>query len=218
MKVFAEYGVFEGDEYRRKTLLFFGDKGSTELIGSAVLANPGSAKSHKNADIQPVDDFYATNFPDEEIHEIEWEWRKYDSDPTMRLLKKVFDGSYKEGRRVELNGVIQLFNCFYIKDPHLKNAVTKFPVSKFKFTDEDRFFLNKPVFFGWGTTDELIQEKGEEIFNRYKTKQTGVYYNPDYSKNDFYHPISISCENKANESLQKWLDTFYHWVNENESD
>lgn len=41
MKVYAEYFEEDGLLYRRNTLLQFGD--SWDLIGSAVLANPGCA-------------------------------------------------------------------------------------------------------------------------------------------------------------------------------
>ena len=105
MKVVAEYRAEYRDEYRRKTLLFFGD--SLELIGSAVLMNPGDAKPLRDADKQLVDDFYRHNFsfPDEKIHEPGWKWKEYEDDSTMRLLKEVFDGS-----RIRTQGRIERCN------------------------------------------------------------------------------------------------------------
>jgi len=126
------------------------------------------------------------------------------------------------GRKAELNGVIQLFNCFYIKDPVLESAAKKFPACKFKF-DEKQFFRDRPVFFGWGR-DKSVQKKGKEIFGDYEINCPDVY-NLDYSENKFYHPKGIdrilkdprrSDEMKA--QIQKQLEAFHHWVNEDKTD
>ena len=58
MRVFAEFFIGDdGKEYRRKTLLHFGT--SVELIGSAVLMNPGGAKVIGDPDNEFLKRFYS---------------------------------------------------------------------------------------------------------------------------------------------------------------
>ena len=207
MRVFAEYVRKHEIEYRKKTLLFFGN--SMELIGSAVLINPGSAKPLKTNDVQLVNNFYRSQFPEEHIREIDW--KEFRPDSTMRWLKNIFSGHYI-GHESTLNGVIQLFNCFYIKSQNLEHAALQFPDSEFAF-DEERFFLDKPVFFGWGK-HESVRTKGREIFNSYQLTRADVY-NLDYEKNDFYHPGYINRSYKKTVCVRRQLEAFYRWVNEN---
>ena len=60
MKVYTEYfNIEDGNAFRIKTLLQFGE--STDLIGSAVLINPGSAEPIRNADHDLIQAFYSKN-------------------------------------------------------------------------------------------------------------------------------------------------------------
>jgi hypothetical protein len=83
MKIHAEF-ITTGNalHYRRKTLLQFGD--NADLIGSAVLINPGSAEPIGSADLNFIQAFYQNN------HNLELEnlalWKSFNPDHTMGNL------------------------------------------------------------------------------------------------------------------------------------
>ena len=120
--VHAEY--FQIDEttfIRRKTLLHFGM--SSHLIGSAVLINPGSAAPIGPANMKLINAFYSKNHASE-VPETRI-WQRFQPDATMVQLAKVFNGWYL-GKEKPLHGVIQLFNCFYLKQQDLHKALEAF--------------------------------------------------------------------------------------------
>lgn len=82
-KVYAEFFTNNsGKEYRKKTLLHFGN--STNLIGSAVLTNPGSAKLIGEPNSEFIKSFYDDNHhiknTDTNI------WKTFSPDSTMLQL------------------------------------------------------------------------------------------------------------------------------------
>src|SRR5690606_15258229 len=102
MKVYAEYIEKGGIKYRRNTLLHFGD--SYDLIGSAVLINPGSAKPiSKIFNMDRIVEFYQnthrTNLEKPEL------WHAFSVDPTMDRLAKVFNGWYIQNIK-DLHGIV----------------------------------------------------------------------------------------------------------------
>lgn len=112
MTVNAEYlRLANGDPCRRKTLLQFGK--NNKLIGSAVLINPGSSTPIGPSDHGLIKSFYNENHKGENINYNTW--KRFKPDSTMRHLAKLFNGWYL-GKERPLNGVIQLFNCFYLKE------------------------------------------------------------------------------------------------------
>ncbi|MEI6053102.1 MAG: hypothetical protein WCQ44_10400, partial [Opitutaceae bacterium] len=150
MKVYAEFIEENGITYRKTTLLQFGE--SWDLIGSAVLKNPGSSKQLtpvSNETFAMIEQLYKEIKPDQSS------WFNFSTDPTMRFLEKVFNGSYiDDGYQTELNGVIQLFNLFYINDPDINSANAKALniSSRHLVIDAEstiKLFNNKPVFLGW---------------------------------------------------------------------
>jgi len=206
VRVYAEY--IPNDNIRRKTLLQFGE--SIDLIGSAVLTNPGSAYPISNI----IDDNIIINFYNN-IHKenIEYSksWYLFNNDPTMDQLEKVFNGWYinVNHKITKLNGIIQLFNCFYFMNPNRKNAMMQFSnKSKFVF-NESHYFLDKPVYFGWGDLDSNLELKNiaKNIFMKYNCNYTPIYNN-DFYKNSFYHPGYINRAYKTNENLKKHLKDF----------
>jgi len=209
MTVYAEY--FEKDNIRRKTLLQFGN--STEFIGSAVLTNPGSASPIKNDfDKNIITKFY------KKVHKIDMEtkdWYLFDDDPTMRWLEKIFNGWYinENNKTIELNGIIQLFNCFYYMDPNRKNAIMQF-INKPEFVfNESQYFLDKPVYFGWGKLNKNIEiEKiARNIFTINNRKYT-LIYNDGFENNSFYHPKYINCSYKTKENVKNILKSFHQLI------
>lgn len=195
MKVYAEYfNIEDGNAFRRKTLLQFGE--STDLIGSAVLINPGSAKPIEKGNHEFIESFYWKN------HNIETEdhsiWKRFKPDPTMEQLAKLFNGWYA-GKPKSLNGVIQLFNCFYLKEQDLDIAMSLYHKKDVSTFNESLFFKDRPVYFGWGNTGKYgkIKDIAYKIFNNYDIRNTPIYHSK-FEKNCFYHPGYLNRSYKRN--------------------
>ncbi|SKB91308.1 hypothetical protein SAMN05660477_01797 [Soonwooa buanensis] len=212
MDVFAEFVKKDGVEYRQKTLLKFGE--SSQLIGSIVLMNPGSAKpTNKLINNDFVADFY------ESTHQYKLEnpseWHRFSVDQTMLRIERIFNGWYL-GLEKQLDGVIQLFNCYYFRDPNLENAIKNFRnsdnCSQFVF-NEINFFSEKPVYFGWGNEGKNGAFKcvAERIFANYDKSLTPIY-NDNFDDNCFYHPSYINRSYKRNLASQDILTKFHNIV------
>ena len=143
MKVYADYFKESNcKEYRKKTLLHFGE--GTNLLGSAVLMNPGSAKPIGEPDSKFLKSFYGENH---QITELDLKnWKTFSPDSTMGQLEKIFNGWYL-GKQRELNGVIQLFNCFYFRNQNFREAskiIMKNPITFQRIS-----ILLEKLLFGW---------------------------------------------------------------------
>lgn len=199
MRVFAEYLIGDdGKEYRRKTLLQFGD--SVKLIGSAVLMNPGSAKVIGVADNEFIKKFYSDNH---NISNIDiTNWRAYKADSTMYQVEKIFDGWYlQKGNTIDLNGVIQLFNCFYYKNQNYNEALNNYDNDTIFRFNEYQYLKDRPVYLGWGGAGKSeLRPIATEIFSKIDMKFSPIY-NLDFNKNSFYHPGFI------NRSYKKFAGT-----------
>lgn len=215
MEVFAEFFQMpDGKSYRKKTLLKFGE--STDLIGSAVLMNPGSASQNKEEYMNKefIKSFFSDNHKIENINLNDW--FKFKPDSTMIQLEKIFNGSYLSNLnydKKQLNGVIQLFNCFYYKSANSSEAHKEFSDdSEFKFGEEN-FFLEKPVYFGWGDEGKsgYLKTIASEIFTHYETAKTPIY-EKNFEKNCFYHPGYINRSYNRNIKTQKLLIDFYNQI------
>lgn len=213
MNVYAEFHREGHHEYRRMTLLQFGD--SWDLIGSAVLKNPGSAKLEgqvTTVDLDRIKTFLS-------IEEVSPEnWQRFRPDTTMRCLEKIFNSGYL-GTERKLNGVIQLFNLAYIKEPNLELAHLKSNGndSKLLFPNVEELvvhFKDKPVYIGWFDTWQKIQ--GAEpiargIFDSIKNK-SGNYLKHDFKENRFYHPIYIN-RSVRKEPIRSLIENFDRLLN-----
>ena len=212
MKVYAEYfNESNGKEYRKKTLLHFGT--STNLIGSAVLMNPGSAKLIGEPNSEIIKSFYAENHHIGNVNTDNW--RTFWPDSTMGQLEKIFNGWYIE-ERIELNGVIQLFNCFYYKDQNFVRARKSFDVESIYNFNEFQFLLDKPVYFGWGATGKYHELKpiATEIFSKYDLNRTPIY-DSNFENNCFYHPGYVNRSFRSNSRTKKLMIDFFNIVNVN---
>lgn len=210
MNVYAEFHR-EGDhEYRRMTFLQFGE--SWDLIGSAVLKNPGSARPEgmvTTEELAQIKTFLST----EELSLDNWQ--RFRPDTTMRFLEKIYNGAYL-GTERKLNGVIQLFNLTYLKEPNLELAHLKSNGndSRLLFPKVDELvvlFKDKPVYIGWFDTWQKIQGAepiAKGIFDAVKNK-SGKYLKHDFKENRFYHPIYINRSSKKPQifsSLQEFQE------------
>lgn len=210
MKVYAEYFEEQNGNYRKKTLLCFGN--STDLLGSAVLMNPGSANvigEINDLDSEFIKSFYSENHKMNEVDLTNW--KIFRQDPTMSQLEKIFNGWYL-GKGKKLNGVIQLFNCFYYKEQNFKNAIKNLDTKSYNYIFNEFIFVSeKPVYFGWGNAGKFGELKplAVNIFSEYELNKTPIY-NPNFESNCFYHPRYINSSYTKDKSTQKLLNDFYN--------
>lgn len=203
MRVFAEYINHQGLEYRRRTLIQFGD--SLKLIGSAVLKNPGSALPERPVtpqELESINHFYQT-----EVKRELWQVFNVAKDATIRnFLPKLFNGYYACGTANELKGVIQLFNLFYIREPNSARANAQVSAKASSYTYETphelvQLLANKPVYLGWGNVHQLnsqTKELSRQLFN-YQNQTSCCYLQPNFEDNSFYHPqyLNIAYKTRA---------------------
>lgn len=209
MKVYAEYFKLDnGQEYRKKTLLHFGN--GTNLIGSAVLMNPGSAKQKGEPDLKFIKSFYGENH---QIKEMDLKnWKLFSPDSTMGQLEKIFNGWYI-GKQRELNGVIQLFNCFYFRNQNFGEAIKNYnKESNYNF-NESQFFLDKPVYFGWGGAGKYgdLKPIATDIFLNYERNKTPIY-DSKFENNCFYHPGYVNRSYSRNPKTQQLMKDFFELI------
>lgn len=204
MKVFAEYFTENNLTYRTNTILQFGD--SWDLIGNIVLANPGSAEPIKGIEKSSeynLENFYK-NYKDINYFKIE-NWHEFAPDQTMHRIKKIFSGQYV-GKNKDLNGVIQLFNTFNIKNQYLDEAIKQIDVkSNLLFSNGiEKYFHNKPTYFGFSNdvlNNNTLNSIAKNIFEN-SSDEVKKIYKPVFEENKFYHPSYI---NRAiNQNHFKW--------------
>lgn len=213
MKVYAEFIEEDGLQFRTKTLLQFGN--SWDLIGSIVMKNPGSAKPGNKLDIQnekEISKFYKKdiNFKN---------WSLSNDDATMRDIAPIFDGSYVD-KKIELNGIIQIYNLFNICEANIEIAVIKASNNKSEFLlpetetviDE---FKDKPVYIGYRweyTNKENIHQPQIEIYARsifeYVKSSKFMYLEDDIINNHFYHPQFLKIQPNVREQYLPVLNKF----------
>lgn len=208
MKVYAQYFELEGISYRLNTILQFGD--SWELLGNVVLANPGSAEPIKEIDdskIQQLQNFYK-NFENRNFDTINW--YEFSDDATMQRIEKIFNGWYiNPDEIIKLNGVIQLFNTFNVKNQNLTESIEKLPPDNdilFSLGIE-KYFNDKPTYFGFSNDvlyDDRLRPIAENIFNN-SSSIVKTMYNKEFDKNSFYHPTFINRSYKR-DFFQKYME------------
>lgn len=206
MKVYAQYFELDGISYRLNTILQFGD--SWELLGNVVLANPGSAEPIKEIDatkINQLQSFYK-NFENRNFDGKNW--YEFNDDATMQRIEKVFNGWYvNSSDTIELNGVIQLFNTFNVKNQNLTESIEKLPPDNdilFSLGIE-KYFNDKPTYFGFSNDvlyDDRLRLIAENIFDN-SSSIVKTVYNKEFDKNSFYHPTFINRSYKR--------DFFYNY-------
>ena len=208
MKVYAQYFELEGISYRLNTILQFGD--SWELLGNVVLANPGSAEPIKEIDdsqIEQLQNFYR-NFENRNFDTTNW--YEFSDDATMQRIEKIFNGWYiNPDEIIKLNGVIQLFNTFNVKNQNLTESIEKLPPDNdilFSLGIE-KYFNDKPTYFGFSNDvlyDDRLRPIAENIFNN-SSSIVKTVYNKEFDKNSFYHPTFINRSYKR-DFFQKYIE------------
>lgn len=218
MRVFAEYFEEDGLKYRRNTILQFGE--SWELIGNAVLANPGSAEPVSKPDEESLNHIkvFFSEYRNEKIAQDNW--FEFSSDPTMGFVEKIFNGFYINENH-QLNGVIQLFNTFNIKNENLEEAVAQIGTdSELLFSyNIEKHFQDKPTYFGFSNevlNNELLRKVAKQIFTASSPKVRTIYKR-EFSENSFYHPMYVNRAfrqhhfvNYKNQVLAQLLQGYRH--------
>lgn len=210
MRVFAKYIEEDGIAYRKTTLLQFGD--SWELIGSAVLKNPGSAVPLHTVDnelLKNIELFLPAHYT------VQDNWYEFRADNTMYCIETVFNGSLT-GRSAKLNGVIQLFNLFYVKDANLLKARLRIENNRSEhlyMQPEELIplFKDRPVFLGWFKEYrqlDVLRENARKLFN-FLCESNCMYLNPEMDKNLFYQPQYLCrSRNKLSAETRDMLERF----------
>lgn len=208
MKVYAQYFIDNGLEYRKNTLLQFGD--SWKLLGNIVLANPGSSEVKnkiKNEEVFKIERFYK-NYKKEIFSN--QNWYSFVEDSTMLQIEKIFNGWYiNPDDTIKLNGVIQLFNIFNLKNQDLEKAIKSIsiPSTHLFSKDIEKEFCDRITYFGFSQAvlhNNQLCNIAKNIFFKSSDKIKSMYNN-EFDKNSFYHPgfINRSYNNKG-KFMQKY--------------
>lgn len=164
------------------------------------MKNPGAANFKRP-------DHAAINSPEElkqltvfDDGELRADWYEFSSDPTMECIGRLFS-EYYAAKGEQLEGVIQIFNLFYLREANLISALNK--VSQLdlaNMVDYDVQHLSFPVYLGfadlgWHKTYGVAARK---FFNA--AKELGaLYLNDDFNKNAFIHPLYLMMYGKNKE-------------------
>lgn len=194
MKVYAEYFEDNNLKFRTSTLLQFGD--SWNLIGNIVLANPGSAEPVEDIDEVSEENlkFFYNNYRDKNDFK-NGNWYEFAPDQTMHRIEKLFNGEYLN-KPTNLNGVIQLFNTFNIKNQYLEEAVKQIDIkSHLLFSiGIEKYFHDKPTYFGFSKevlNNEILKPIAKSIFDNSSSIVKKIY-KQNFDDNSFYHPSYIN--------------------------
>lgn len=193
MKVFAHYLgndknwnlSKDGFQYRWRTILQFGN--SWDVIGSVVMKNPGSAKplqrNLSETELKALAQFDNSDIP----------WYQFTSDNTMYNIERLFIARYN-GK--PLDGVIQIFNLFNIRNADLDVAIKSSTIateSILSTLEDDIDAMRQhmcPIYIGWGAlgADQRFIDKASKIFQFVRCEMKQNYLFPNFDDNRFYHP------------------------------
>ena len=200
MKVFTHYTKLgsTSDGIRWRTILKFGN--SWEVKGSVVMKNPGAAnfKRPNHAAINSPEELKQLSVFDD--GELRADWYEFSSGPTMECIGRLFS-EYYAAKGELLEGVIQIFNLFYLREANLITALNKVSqLNLANMVDYDVQHLTFPVYLGfadlaWHKTYGVVARK---FFNAAK-KLGALYLNDDFKKNAFIHPLYLMMYGKNKE-------------------
>ena len=200
MKVYTHYKTIEEFNvgYRWRTLLQFGS--SWDVIGSVVMMNPGSAnyKYGSNCWIEDKPTLDCLRSFDYNGDQGE-KWFEFNADATMFCVADLFAQYYGVPNQKDLQGVIQIFNLFYLREQKLGNALAKnreltfFKQINDSIFEQDIAALKQPVYLGFGALARSsdFREKALRFFHEAIENHNAKYLNKDFDKNTFTHPLRL---------------------------
>ena len=159
------------------------------------MKNPGSAYFASEA---PLTDgnilAHLQSFDDESepLH-----WYQFKPDPTMYCIRDLFAAYYQRTRQQGLQGVIQLFNLFYIREADLKDALQK---QQSHGTEELLDYNVRhlvPVYLGFGNLAEhpVYGHAAQRFFEAALSLGMAGGDIP-MEKHPFYHPLYLMRHTK----------------------
>ena len=207
IKVYTHYKCENKIDYRWRTIIQIGN--SWEVRGTIFMKNPGSSINKKSIEDSGLLE-NLRRFDDTRIS-LSNEWFEFSIDRTMSCVINLFK-TYYEAHGEQLNGVIQIFNLFNIRDANLWNAINKCKddgVDKLVFTtDDDIRNIVSPVYIGWGNLwrNPAHKENAQKIFSEV-IKKTSYLCN-SIEENKFYHPQYLMCYGKNRKNCKDVLEKF----------
>jgi hypothetical protein len=213
MKVFAHYFYdnINDVEYRWRTIIQIGD--SWDIRGTIFMKNPGSSKSVE-PNIKPIKNgglLEELRKFDDRRTSVSCEWYEFSVDRTMICVINLFK-AYYEAHGEKLNGVIQIFNLFNVRDANLWKAIDKCKddgLDKLIYTtDDDIKNIVSPVYIGWGNLWRVPahKENAQRIFSEV-IKKTSYLCN-GIENNKFYHPQYLLNYGKNRKNCIDVLEKF----------
>jgi hypothetical protein len=213
MKVFAHYFYdnINDVEYRWRTIIQIGD--SWDIRGTIFMKNPGSSKPVEPS-IKPIENrglLEKLRTFDNTRTSSSHEWYEFSVDRTMICVINLFK-AYYEAHGKQLNGVIQIFNLFNVRDANLKKAIDMCKndgLDKLVYTtDDDIKNIVSPVYIGWGNLWRVPahKENAQRIFSEVIKKTS--YLCDRIEGNKFYHPQYLMNYGKNRKNCIEVLEKF----------
>ena len=174
---------------RWRTLLQFGD--GWNIIGSVVMKNPGSAYFASEAPLTDGNILAHLQSFDDESEPLPW--YQFKPDPTMYCIRDLFAAYYQRTRQQGLQGVIKLFNLFYIREADLKDALQKQQShGAEELLDYDVRHLVAPVYLGFGKLAEhpVYGQSAQRFFEAALSLGMAGGDIP-MEQHPFYHPLYL---------------------------
>ena len=209
MKVYTHYLCENDIEYRWRTILQIGD--SWEVRGTIFMKNPGSSKKIKSIEDQCLLE-KLRKFDNPKIS-LSNKWYEFSIDNSMGCVESLFK-AYYDAKNMPLNGIIQVFNLFNIRDANLRKALDRLKgnvIEDFAYTTTyDISHIDNPVYIGWGNLwkNRVLNNNAEAIFNAVKQKTS--YLSDVIQNNKFYHPQYLMAYGKNREKCKEDLNSFVH--------
>ena len=207
IKVYTHFLCKNEIEYRWRTIIQIGD--SWDIRGTIFMKNPGSSKNKRSIEdsglVEKLRSF------DDRRTSLSYEWYEFSIDRTMSCVINLFK-AYYEAHGKQLNGVIQIFNLFNIRDANLGKAIDKCKddgLDKLVFTtDDDIKNIVLPVYIGWGNLwrNPVHKENAQRIFSEV-IKKTSYLCN-GIEENKFYHPQYLMNYGKNRKNCKEVLEKF----------
>lgn len=200
MKVYTHYYPINNstDGFRWRTILQFGK--SFDIIGSVVMKNPGSANFFQE---EPISDQHILDCL-QKFDNSSDKWYEFKTDQTMLCVGDLFAEYYGVLNRECLNGVIQIFNLFYIKEADLGKALLKNKnnslMLNFQSTEDmtayDLECLQAPIYLGFSDLawHKDFTDRAKLFYNA--AKGNGMLYLDDFNNNPYIHPLYLMRQGK----------------------
>lgn len=210
MRVYTHYRQISetnSEGFRFRTLLQFGS--SWNIVGSVVMKNPGSA-NFKSPDQIKDEDLLCQLRKFDDNEEVA-PWYEFNADSTMRCVASLFTEYFQKNHSRPLEGVVQIFNLFYIKDANLYTGLEKLQKNgNLDIVDFDIQHLIAPIYLGFSNLGRSpkLRENAERFFNEARRKGMRNI-DADFSKNRFTHPLYLMGYGKNKESSKIERFKFY---------